>query len=147
MKIVNIQKRRIIINFVIVILCISIGWGLKSKLTPQMGGMMGAAGGVPLVLVEDAAKLDVSPQKKYIASVEAIKSVNLIPQVSGYVDKVLFQEGSVVKEGDILFVIEQDRYLANVDLSKAALASAKANLVRAFTLLYGAYSPSSNPII
>lgn len=131
MQVVQVKKRRIVFNFVVVVLCIGLGWYLKTRLTPQMGGMMGASGGVPHVLVERVIKTDVSPQKKYIASVEAIKSVNLIPQVSGYVDKVLFQEGSIVKEGDILFVIEQDKYIANVDLSKAALASAKANLVRA----------------
>ena len=131
MQVVKIQKRKIIRNFVTMILCIGVGWYLKAKLTPQTGGMMGATGGTPLVLVEEAVKTDVSPQKKYIASVEAIKSVNLIPQVSGYIDKVLFQEGSIVKEGDVLFVIEQDRYIANVDLSKAALDSAKANFVRA----------------
>ncbi len=130
MQVVQVKKRRIVFNFVIVMLGIGIGWYLKTKLTPPMTGMMGMGGGVPHVLVEETVKLDVSPQKKYIASVEPIKSVNLIPQVSGYIDKVLFQEGSIVHEGDILFVIEQDRYLANVDLSKAALESAKANLVK-----------------
>ncbi len=130
MQVVKIQKRKIVLNFVVIMLCIGIGWYLKTKLTP-VTSMMGGAGMVtPHVLVEDVLKTDVSPQRKYIASVEAIKSVDLIPQVSGYVDKVLFQEGSVVKEGDILFVIEQDRYIANVDLSKAALDSAKANLVK-----------------
>ena len=52
------------------------------------------------------------------------------PQVTGYVEKVLFQEGSLVKEGDILFVIEQKRYLATLELREAELASAKANLVK-----------------
>ena len=130
MQVVKIQKRKIILNFVVVVLCIGIGWYLKAKLTPQVAGQAMMGGTVPHVLVEEVIKTDVSPQKKYIASVEAIKSVDLIPQVSGYVDKVLFQEGSVVKEGDLLFIIEQDRYIANVDLSKAALASAKANLVK-----------------
>ena len=130
MQVVKVQKRKIVFNFVVIVLCISLGWYLKTKLTPQIGGMAGAGGNVPHVLVEEAVKTDVSPQKKYIAEVEAIKSVDLIPQVSGYVDQVLFQEGSVVKEGDILFIIEQDRYIANVDLSKAALASARANLVK-----------------
>ncbi len=130
MQVVQVKKRKIVMNFIVIMLCIGIGWYLKTKLTPQAAGMMGMGGGVPHVLVEEAVKTDVSPQKKYIASVEAIKSVNLIPQVSGYIDKVLFQEGSVVKEGDILFVIEQDRYIANLDLAKASLASAKANLVK-----------------
>lgn len=130
MQVVKIQKRKIILNFVVIALSVATGWYIKAKLTPQPAGMMGMMGGVPHVLVEDVKVVDVSPQKKYIASVEAINSVNLIPQVSGYVDKVLFQEGSIVNEGDILFVIEQDRYIANVDLAKASLASAQANLVK-----------------
>ena len=130
MQVVKVQKRKIVLNFVIIVLCISIGWYLKAKLTPQSNNMALAGGATPHVLVEEVIKTDVSPQRKYIASVEAIKSVDLIPQVSGYVDEVLFQEGSVVKEGDTLFVIEQDRYIANVDLSQAALDSAKANLVK-----------------
>lgn len=130
MQVIKVQKRRIVLNFLVIALSVATGWYIKAKLTPQVGGMMGMGGGTPHVLVEEALKTDVSPQKKYIATVEPINSVNLIPQVSGYIDKVLFQEGSVVNEGDILFIIEQDRYIANVDLAKAALASAKANLVR-----------------
>lgn len=130
MQVVKVQKRKIVLNFVIIALSVATGWYIKAKLTPQAAGMAGMGGGVPHVLVEEVIKTDVSPQKKFIATVEAINSVNLIPQVSGYIDKVLFQEGSVVQEGDILFVIEQDRYIANVDLTKAALESAKANLVK-----------------
>ena len=131
MQVVKVSKRKIVRNFIIIILCVALGWYLKTKLTPQMGlpGAMG--GGVPHVIVEQTVLEDVSPQKQYIASVEPIKSVNLIPQVSGYIEKVLFQEGSQVNEGDILFVIEQDKYMANLDLAKAALASAQANFVRA----------------
>ena len=130
MQVVKVQKRKIILNFVVVILCICIGCYLKANLTPQSLSSIMSGKKIPNVLVEEVIKTDVSPQRKYIASVEAIKSVDLIPQVSGYVDEVLFQEGSVVKEGDLLFIIEQDRYIANVDLSKAALASAQANLVK-----------------
>lgn len=131
MQIVKIQKRKIILNFVIIMASVATGWYIKAKLTPHPAGMMGMMGGTPHVLVEDVKTVDVSPNKKYIALVEPINSVNLIPQVSGYIDKVLFQEGSIVHEGDILFVIEQDRYIANVDLAKASLSSAQANLVRA----------------
>ena len=78
MQVVKVQKRKIVFNFVVIVLCISLGWYLKTKLTPQIGGMAGAGGNVPHVLVEEAVKTDVSPQKKYIAEVEAIKSVKEI---------------------------------------------------------------------
>lgn len=130
MQVVRVQKRRIVLNFVIIALSVATGWYIKAKLTPQGAGMMMGAAGTPHVLIEEVIRTDVSPQKKYIASVEPINSVNLIPQVSGYIDEVLFQEGTQVNEGDILFVIEQDRYIANLDLAKAALDSAKANLVK-----------------
>lgn len=131
MQVVRVQKRTIIKNFIVVVLCVAMGWYLKAKLTPQAAVSMGMGGIVPHVLVEEAITMDVSPQKQYIATVEPINSVNLVPQVSGYIEKVLFQEGSLVNKGDILFIIEQDKYLANIELAEAALDSAKANFVRA----------------
>ena len=65
--------------------------------------------GDPYVLVQQVQQQDISPKKSYIGHVQAINAVDLRPQVTGYVEKVLFQEGSLVKEGDILFVIEQKR--------------------------------------
>jgi RND family efflux transporter MFP subunit len=60
-----------------------------------------------------------------------MNSVDLLPQVSGTVDEVLFQEGSFVNKGDVLFVIDQDRYAAVLSQREAELASAKANLTEA----------------
>lgn len=130
MKLGKVSNRKIIKQTAILLLCVGAGWYLKSKLTPQMP-MMGAAGGDPYVLVQQVQQRNISPKKSYIGHVEAIKAVDLRPQITGYVEKVLFQEGSLVNEGDILFIIEQKRYLANVELRKAELDSAKANLVRA----------------
>lgn len=129
MKIGQVSNRKIIRQVLILVLCVAIGWYLKGKLTPQMPMMMGA-GGDPYVLVKEVEQQSISPKKSFIGHVEAIKSVDLTPQVTGYVEKVLFQEGSLVNEGDILFIIEQKRYLANVELREAELAKAKANLVR-----------------
>lgn len=125
-------KNRTIIKRVVVFgLCVAFGWYLKGRLTPQipMTGGMGAQ--TPYVIMQQVEQADITPRQTYIASVEPIKSVNLIPQVTGYIEKVLFQEGSYVREGDILFVIEQDRYIATVEQRQAELDSAKANLVRA----------------
>lgn len=127
----KIKNRVIIRQIVILVLCVAFGWFLKSKLTPSSAPMGGMGAGEPYVLVQELETRNISPATSYIGHVEAIKSVNLKPQVTGYVEKVLFQEGSLVNEGDILFIIEQKRYIANVELRQAELASAKANLVRA----------------
>lgn len=127
----KIKNRVIIRQIVILVLCVAFGWFLKSKLTPSSAPMGGMGAGEPYVLVQKLEARNISPATSYIGHVEAIKSVNLKPQVTGYVEKVLFQEGSLVNEGDILFIIEQKRYIANVELRQAELASAKANLVRA----------------
>lgn len=130
MKIGKVSNRKILKQTAVVLLCISAGWYLKGKLTPSSSMGFGA-NAQPYVLIQGLEEADISNKQSYIGHVEAIKSVNLIPQISGYVEKVLFQEGSLVQEGDILFIIEQKRYLANVELRKAELQSAKANLVRA----------------
>ena len=127
----KIKNRVIIRQIVILVLCVAFGWFLKSKLTPSSAPMGGMGAGEPYALVQKLETRNISPATSYIGHVEAIKSVNLKPQVTGYVEKVLFQEGSLVNEGDILFIIEQKRYIANVELRQAELASAKANLVRA----------------
>lgn len=131
MQVTKIQKRTIFRKLLVLALCVAAGWYLKARLTPQMPNMAAMSGGTPSVLIKQVTQTNIAPKKSYIAHVEAIKSVDLKPQISGYVEKVLFQEGSLVNEGDILFIIEQKRYLANVELRQAELASAKASLVRA----------------
>ncbi len=124
-------KNRVIIKRVIVfLLCGAAGWYLKGRLTPPAANMAAMGGGTPYVLIQQLETRDISPKKTYIGHVEPIKSVNLMPQITGYVEKVLFEEGSFVNEGDILFVIEQERYIANVELRQAELESAEANLVK-----------------
>ena len=129
MKVGKVSNRRILKQTAVLLLCVGAGWYLKGKMTPSMGGMSGM-NREAFVLIQGLEEADISAKQSYIGHVEAIKSVNVIPQVSGYVEKVLFQEGSYVEEGDILFIIEQKKYQATVELRKAELESAKANLVR-----------------
>lgn len=130
MKVGKMSNRRILRQVVLIVLCISAGWFLKTRLTPQ--SMMGAAGmaSEPFVLVETVKEQDVTPYQSVIGHVEAINSVSLQPQVSGYLEKVTFKEGSMVNAGDVLFVIEKAKYQATADLRKAELDSAKASLTK-----------------
>ena len=58
--------------------------------------------------------------------VAAIESVELRPRVSGYVQRVAFEEGAEVAKGDLLFVIDPRPYRAALDQAEANLASARA---------------------
>jgi RND family efflux transporter MFP subunit len=59
---------------------------------------------------------------------EATKSVEVRARVSGYLDAVNFADGALVKEGDVLFVIDPRPYQAAVDQASADLARAEASL-------------------
>ena len=130
MKLGKLRSKNIIRRTALICVCIALGWFLKARLTPY--NPMGAAGMNvdPYVLVETVTEEDVTPYQSVIGHVEAINSVALQPQVSGYLEQITFTEGSVVKEGDVLFVIEKQRYQATADLRKAELDSARANLTK-----------------
>ena len=58
--------------------------------------------------------------------VTAVESVELRPRVSGYVQRVAFDEGQEVKKGDLLFVIDPRPYQAALDQANAQLQRARA---------------------
>ncbi len=124
------SKRAIVKNVVFVLVCISLGWYLKSKTVAQpAAGMMGAQ--TPYVLVQEIKAKDTTKVNSQIAHVEAINSVNLVPKVNGTIKEVLFEEGGFVEEGTLLFVINPDSYKATVELKEAELAHAEAVLKEA----------------
>ncbi len=95
----------------------------------SMGAAGGQRGGGPAsVIVQTVTKRPMALGKNFIAKVEAINAADVTPQVSGYIDQVLFQDGSFVKEGDVLFIIDQARYKAAVSSAEATLEKAKASL-------------------
>jgi membrane fusion protein, multidrug efflux system len=60
-------------------------------------------------------------------SIEAFQQVQITARVAGAVDRVSFTEGATVKQGDVLVVIEGERYDVAVGQAKAALARAQAS--------------------
>ena len=55
---------------------------------------------------------------------QAVNTVQLRARVAGYLDKVLFQDGQLVKEGQLLFVIQQNTYRSNLEQAEGAGAAA-----------------------
>lgn len=64
-------------------------------------------------------------------SASAVATVDLVARVAGYLESVDFQDGTVVKKGNLLFVIERAPYEANLQLAEATLAQQQAQLTRA----------------
>jgi membrane fusion protein (multidrug efflux system) len=73
-------------------------------------------------------KQSIELESKYSTSLKGRKEVKLYPQVSGYLSKVLIDEGSSVKKGQLLFVIQQSIYSAALNSAKAGVEVAKAQL-------------------
>lgn len=79
---------------------------------------------------------------EYTARLDAIDSVEVRPRVSGYLQATHFEDGSLVKKGDLLFSIDPRPYEATLQSAEAALELAQSrldlarkNLVRAGNLL------------
>ena len=62
-------------------------------------------------------------------------TVQLVARVAGYLDKVLFKDGQLVKRDDLLFVIQQNTYEENLRQAEAAILLQKAQLEYAETEL------------
>jgi len=69
--------------------------------------------------------------ERFVAHAEAVQEVDLLPQIDGYVKEIKFKEGDVVKAGQLLYVIDDERYQAVANQRKADLAAAEAESRRA----------------
>ena len=64
----------------------------------------------------------------FSGTVKSIKTVKVIPQVSGYIEERYFEEGTVIKEGDPLYLIDPRTYQATLDAEKAQLVEHEASV-------------------
>ena len=74
-----------------------------------------------------AAKRAMNPPQEFMGHVEPIEKTDLRAQIDGTIAEVAFTEGSMVKAGDLLFLIDPRVYEARVAQAKAALEKAKAS--------------------
>lgn len=76
-------------------------------------------------------KQNITLSNKYVGYVIPIKSVDIMANVSGYIDEIWINGGEKVKYGDNLILIDQKQYTADVEALKASKNMAKAKLVNA----------------
>ena len=95
-----------------------------------------AAAGMPPAAAETVATMVVTNlpynlPEQFVAHAEALQEVDLLPQVDGYVKEICFKEGDLVKEGQVLYRLDDERYQAVVNQRKADLEAAEAEARRA----------------
>ena len=69
---------------------------------------------------------EVMINKNYIGYVKPVNEVIVRPYISGFIDKVVVKGGAEVKTGDILVILEQSEYKAQLEAAKASVAQAQA---------------------
>ena len=90
------------------------GCGREEKAVPS-------AAPIAVSAMTVAAK-DVPISAEYVAQTQSSQAVNIQARVSGFLDKRVYVEGSVVKAGQVLFQMDQKPFQAQVDAQKAAMA-------------------------
>src|SRR5262245_45054221 len=95
------------------------------------GQQKAAAPPPPAVTVAKPVKRTVVDYDEYVGRFTAINAVEVRARVSGYLDKVHFKDGQIVKQGDLLFTIDKRPFQNSLDQARANLVQAQSNL--AFT--------------
>lgn len=84
----------------------------------------------PQVTVSQPVVRNVIEWDEYTGRLEAVESVEVRARVSGYLQSVHFTDGTIMKKGALLFVIDPRPYQAELDRAKAALEQANARFER-----------------
>jgi multidrug efflux system membrane fusion protein len=74
---------------------------------------------------------DVIDSDEFIGRFQAVDEVSVRSRIGGYLQEVHFQDGTMVKQGDLLFVIDQRPYVNALNEATASLEVAKSTLTNA----------------
>lgn len=85
----------------------------------------------PTVRVEAVGTVSSSQPKNYVGTVSGKEWVQIVPRVTGFLERVAFREGAMVTEGDLLFEIEDAVYEINVRATESVVRQIEAELALA----------------
>ncbi len=103
-------------------------WGCSSK--ADTSAAMGAPP-PPTVEVAQVAQENVRIFSEWVATIDGSVNAQIQPQVSGYLVRQNYAEGSYVRKGDVLFEIDPRPFQALVDQARGQLAQAEGQVVQA----------------
>jgi RND family efflux transporter MFP subunit len=87
-----------------------------------------AAQPLPAVTVTNPVQRTVVDQDEYVGRFVAVNSVEIRSRLSGYLSEIHFQDGQLVKQGDLLFTVDRRPFEIALEQMRANLAQARANL-------------------
>ena len=117
-------QRLVLVNLGIFLLLIA-ACGSKDKAAKQKSAPP------PAVLVARVLQQTVPIYGEYVARTEARQTVEIRARVEGFLEKVLFKEGSQVEAGQLLMIIDQRPYKAALQDARGSLAQARAAMEKA----------------
>ena len=121
-------------TIVLAVVCAVGGWIAREivpEKKPAVNPMAAMAGAPQTVAVTNAQMRAYNRPETFVAHAEPVQEVDLLPQVDGYILEMKFKEGDTVKAGDLLYVLDDERYRAVVNQRKADLEAAEAEARRA----------------
>src|SRR5437763_8316915 len=83
----------------------------------------------PKVTVAHPIKRTIVDQDEYVGRFVPVDVVEVRARVSGYLDRIHFSDGQIVKQGDLLFTIDKRPFQNPLDQARANLETAKSNVV------------------
>lgn len=95
---------------------------------PQKAGAQKGPPPAPQVTVATPVKRTVVDRDEYVGRFVAVDAVEIRARVSGYLDAVHFTDGEIVKQGALLFTIDQRPFKAALDQARADYERAKAQV-------------------
>jgi membrane fusion protein, multidrug efflux system len=82
----------------------------------------------PAVTVAEVVQREVMEWDEYTGRLEPVESVEVRARVNGYLESIHFEDGALVKKGDLLFVIDPRPYKTEFDRAEAELARSQTRL-------------------
>ena len=125
-KITPRRKRTVVRAIAAVVVAAVIGLVLWAIFKPSP-----PAPGLPVVEVEPVQVGNVNIYGEYVGRIRAQQFVEVRARVEGYLERILFEEGTFVRRGQTLFVIDPQVYRARVQKARAQLTKARANARKA----------------
>ena len=119
----KLKKKRTIAAIICMVCVLGIYWVMTrpEKVEPE----------IPTVVLEPAMKDDVEIYGEYVGRIRAQQFVEVHARVEGYLENMLFEEGTYVNKNQVLFVINRDQYAAKADKARAQLEKDKAQALKA----------------